>query len=283
MADRRKTFTATEPGAAVIDVAADDPESLRRALERLEEHQRLLAAEIARLRALSSLGEGVATIAHEIRNPLGAIAGFAELLARRCDGHPELRDMSQKIMSAAQNLNVLVQRLLELVRNTPIQIRPVEWPHFLNATLDQFEEQSRHRGARLTLVRRWPERLGEGRADALCLRQAVWNVLENAEQVSSPSGQIEVDVSADAQGGLRLRIADRGPGIDPALLPRLFTPFVTTREQGTGLGLATARKIVEAHGGRIAIRNRRGGGAEVEIDLPGAAAPTRLVDSQGDV
>lgn len=283
MADRRKTFTATEPGAAVIDVAADDPESLHRALERLEEHQRLLAAEIARLRALSSLGEGVATIAHEIRNPLGAIAGFAELLARRCDGHPELRDMSQKIMSAAQNLNVLVQRLLELVRNTPIQIRPVEWPHFLNATLDQFEEQSRHRGARLTLVRRWPERLGEGRADALCLRQAVWNVLENAEQVSSPSGQIEVDVSADAQGGLRLRIADRGPGIDPALLPRLFTPFVTTREQGTGLGLATARKIVEAHGGRIAIRNRRGGGAEVEIDLPGAAAPTRLVDPQGDV
>lgn len=283
MADRRKTFTATEPGAAVIDVAADDPESLRRALERLEEHQRLLAAEIARLRALSSLGEGVATIAHEIRNPLGAIAGFAELLARRCDGHPELRDMSQKIMSAAQNLNVLVQRLLELVRNTPIQIRPVEWPHFLNATLDQFEEQSRQRGARLTLVRRWPERLGEGRADALCLRQAVWNVLENAEQVSSPSGQIEVDVSADAQGGLRLRIADRGPGIDPALLPRLFTPFVTTREQGTGLGLATARKIVEAHGGRIAIRNRRGGGAEVEIDLPGAAAPTRLVDPQGDV
>jgi signal transduction histidine kinase len=283
MADRRKTFTATEPGAAVIDVAADDPESLRRALGRLEEHQRLLAAEIARLRALSSLGEGVATIAHEIRNPLGAIAGFAELLARRCDGHPELRDMSQKIMSAAQNLNVLVQRLLELVRNAPIQVRPVEWPHFLNATLDQFEEQSRQRGARLTLVRRWPERLGEGRADALCLRQAVWNVLENAEQVSSPSGQIEVDVSADAQGGLRLRIADRGPGIDPALLPRLFTPFVTTREQGTGLGLATARKIVEAHGGRIAIRNRRGGGAEVEIDLPGAAAPTRLVDPQGDV
>ncbi|HWO56815.1 MAG TPA: ATP-binding protein [bacterium] len=282
MAERRKTFTATEPGAAVIDVAADDPETLRRALERLEEHQRLLAAEIARLRALASLGEGVATIAHEIRNPLGAIAGFAELLARRCEGHPELRDMSQKIMGAAQNLNVLVQRLLELVRNTPIQIRPVEWPHFLNATLDQFEEQSRQRGARLTLVRRWPERLGEGRADALCLRQAVWNVLENAEQVSSPSGQIEVDVSGDAQGGLRLRIADRGPGIDPALLPRLFTPFVTTREHGTGLGLATARKIVEAHGGRIAIRNRRGGGAEVEIDLPGAAAPTRLVDPQGD-
>lgn len=258
MADIQRTFTSAPAAAPVLEPDGGDAAVLRQSLARLEEHQRLLAGEIARLRALSSLGEGVATIAHEIRNPLGAIAGFAELLARRCDHQPELRDMSQKIMSAAQNLNALVQRLLELVRQTPIQVRPVEWPHFLNATLDQFEEQSRQRGARLTLVRRWPERLGAGHADALCLRQAVWNVLENAEQVSAPSGQIEVDATAHDDGGVRLRIADRGPGIDPALLPKLFTPFVTTREQGTGLGLATARKIVEAHGGTLEAKNEGG-------------------------
>jgi signal transduction histidine kinase len=251
--------------------------SLYDTIAQLERHQQQLAAEIARLRALSSLGEGVATIAHEIRNPLGAIAGFAELLARRCESHPELRGMSQKIVSASQNLNTLVSRLLELVRNAPMEIRPIEWPRFLESTIDQFEEGARQRGARLTLVRKWPEKLGDGKADALCLRQAVWNILENAEQASSSQGEIEVAGSAMPDGRLRLVIADRGPGVDPEILPKLFTPFVTTREQGTGLGLATARKIVEAHGGHISIRNRVGGGAEVEIALPASSQPTMLL------
>ncbi len=273
----RSTVT-TLADASTTEQAAD----MRVTREALELHQRQLSVEVARLRALSSLGEGVATIAHEIRNPLGAIAGFAELLARRCDTQPELRGMSQKIMSAAQNLNALVQRLLDLVRNSPMNIRPIEWPRFLDSTVDEFEEHARQRGARLTLVRRWPERLGEGKADALCLRQAVWNILENAEQASASHGEIEIAGGATTDGRLLLTVADRGPGVDPALLPKLFTPFVTTREHGTGLGLATARKIVEAHGGRITIRNRDGGGAEVEIALPASGAPTLLL-SEGDV
>ena len=257
--------------------AVESQQELTAAIDALQAHQCQLSAEVARLRALSSVGEGVATIAHEIRNPLGAIAGFAELLARRCEEHPELRSMSQKIVSAAQNLNAMVQRLLELVRNAPMEIRPVEWPRFLDSTVSQFEENARQRGARLKLVRNWPERLGEGNADAICLRQAVWNVLENAEQASSSAGEIEVSGDRAPDGRLVLTVADRGSGIDPSVLPRLFTPFVTTREHGTGLGLATARKIVEAHGGQISIRNRDGGGAEVVIAIPAAGQPTLLV------
>jgi len=276
----RKTESKfTSPAEHGVAIAGSDDETarLRYALDSLESHQRQLAAEVARLRVLSSLGEGVAMIAHEIRNPLGAIAGFAELLGRRCESLPDLRAMSQKIVTASQNLNVLVERLLDLVRNAPMEIRPIEWPRFLDSTVDQYEEHARRRGVRLTLVRRWPERLGNGNADALCLRQAVWNILENAEQASSSPGEIEIRGAAMPDGRLRLVIADRGPGVDPSVLPKLFTPFVTTREQGTGLGLATARKIVEAHGGQIAIRNREGGGAEVEIALPAAGAPTLLV------
>jgi signal transduction histidine kinase len=267
----------TAEGAPDSEVAR-----LRQRIAALDAHQRQLSVEIARLRVLSPLGEGVATIAHEIRNPLGAIAGFAELLARRCDTQPDLRGMSQKIMSAAQNLNTLVERLLELVRNSPMEIRPIEWPRFLASTVDQYEEHARMRGARLTLVRRWSERLGDGRADALCLRQAVWNILENAEQASGSSGEIEIEGMASADGRLQLIVADRGPGVDPVMLPKLFTPFVTTREQGTGLGLAMARKIVEAHGGQITIRNRDGGGAQVEIALPPQGAPTLLIH-KGDL
>lgn len=274
-ANQSNTTALCEP------LTADETAGLRAVLESLELHQRQLSTEVARLRALSSLGEGVATIAHEIRNPLGAIAGFAELLARRCDGQPELRGMSQKIVSAAQNLNAMVQRLLDLVRNSPMEIRPIEWPRFLDSTVTQFEEHARQRGARLTLVRKWPERLGEGQADALCLRQAVWNLLENAEQASSSQGEIEVSGDSAPDGCVLLTVADRGSGVDPAVLPKLFTPFVTTREHGTGLGLATARRIVEAHGGRITIRNREGGGAEVEIALPAPGTPT-LLFAEGD-
>ncbi len=279
----KSDHTILSVSAEVVDSRAiDEMAGIRDTLLALESHQRLLATEVARLRALSSLGEGVATIAHEIRNPLGAIAGFAELLARRCEDQPELRGMSQKIASAAQNLNAMVQRLLELARNAPMDIRPIEWPRFLESTIDQFEESARQRGARITLVRRWPERLGAGQADALCLRQAVWNVLENAEQASAAHCEIEIAGDATPDGHLLLIVADRGSGVDPALLPNLFTPFVTTREHGTGLGLATARKIVEAHGGRITIRNRDGGGAEVEIAIPAPGARTLLL-SAGDV
>lgn len=281
MGTARTNFIPPTAGATTEVASSNEAADLRRSLVALETHQRLLASEVARLRVLAALGEGVATIAHEIRNPLGAIAGFAELLARRCDAQPELRSMSQKIITAAQNLNTVVERLLELVRNAPMEIRPIEWPRFLESTVDQYEESARLRGARLTLVRKWSETLGPGTADALCLRQAVWNILENAEQASVAQGEIEVCGHATEDGLLRLTISDRGTGVDPQILPKLFSPFVTTREQGTGLGLAAARRIIEAHGGQIAIRNREGGGAEVEIALPAAGAPTLLM-TEGD-
>lgn len=256
-------------------------ETSANALDAMAQHQRLLSAEIARLRSLSAMGENWATIAHEIRNPLNAISGYAELLGRRCNGSPEIGELADKIGTAARHLTALAQRLLELSRSDALDLRPVEWTRFLTAALDQFEEHSRQRGTKLTLVRRWNENLATGRADALSLRQAIWNVLENAEQACGSECRIEATAHAGADGQLTMLIADRGPGIDTELLPRLFTPFVTTRPQGTGLGLASARKIVEAHGGRITLRNREGGGAEVRIELPEPSAPTLLLDSGG--
>jgi len=231
-----------------------------------------LHAEMARMSTLAALGEMAATIAHEIRNPLGGMMGFAELLARRADDDSMQREMAAKIVAGAQQLSRMVQRLLEFARDPKLEPKPVEWPRFFQMALDQYEDNARQRGKRLKLIRRWPERLPRGRADVLCLRQALWNILENAEQAVDPGGEIEVTASALPDGGLRLQVADRGHGVDPGVLDRAFVPFVTTREKGTGLGLATAKKIVEAHGGRISLRNRAGGGAEVCIELPAATA-----------
>ncbi|GAB4322563.1 MAG: hypothetical protein Kow0074_14220 [Candidatus Zixiibacteriota bacterium] len=224
--------------------------------------------EMARMRTLAALGEMSATIAHEIRNPLGGIIGFADLLARHANGDEKQKEMVAKIVTGAQHLNTLVDRLLEFAREPKLTLRPVEWRAFLETTLNQYEDNAKRRGVRLTLKRRFPERLPRGTADSLCLRQAIWNVLENAEHAVSESGQVEVDSQILANGDLEVRITDNGSGIESNMLNRVFSPFVTTKKKGTGLGLATARKFVEAHGGRVSIESRPGSGTTVSITLP---------------
>ena len=225
-------------------------------------------AEVARMRTLAALGEMAATVAHEIRNPLGGIIGFAELLARRTDGDSEQSEMVTKILTGAQYLNTLVERLLNFAREPQIDPRQIEWRKFLDAVVDQYEEGARRRGARLTLVRNWSEKLTTGSADGICLRQAIWNVLENAEQAVGEDDKVEIAAEPRPDGGLRLTIADRGCGIDPKVIGRVFSPFVTTKKKGTGLGLATAKKLVEAHGGVIAIESQARVGTTVRVELP---------------
>jgi PAS domain S-box-containing protein len=228
-------------------------------------------AELARLRTLAALGEMAATVAHEIRNPLGGIIGFAELLARRTGGDSGQSEMVTKILTGAQYLNTLVERLLTFAREPQIDPRQIEWRKFLDQIIDQYEEGVRRRGARLTLVRHWSEKLETGSADGICLRQAIWNVLENAEQAVGDDDKVEITAEPAPNGGLRLTVSDRGCGIDPKMIGRIFSPFVTTKKKGTGLGLATARKLIEAHGGVIAIESKAHVGTTVRVDLPAPA------------
>lgn len=225
-------------------------------------------AELARMRTLAALGEMAATVAHEIRNPLGGIIGFAELLARRTDGDAEQSEMVAKILTGAQYLNTLVERLLNFAREPHIEPRRVEWRKFLDQIVDQYEEGARRRGARLTLVRNWSEKLETGSADGICLRQALFNVLENAEQAIGADDTVQLTAEPAPDGGIRLTVSDNGCGIDPKMIDRIFSPFVTTKKKGTGLGLATAKKLVEAHGGTIAIESTARVGTTVRVELP---------------
>lgn len=251
-------------GSDVADTATDGAMEVFTDLTLLER----MGTEMGRLRTLAALGEMSATVAHEIRNPLGGILGFAELLARRTADDPQQSEMVAKIVTGAQHLNTLVERLLEFAREPKLDARPLDWGKFLTTTLDQYEENARRRGAKLTLRRRIPERLPLGRADGLCLRQAIWNILENAEHAATERGQVDVEVQTHGDAEVRLCIIDNGPGIDPKLAERVFSPFVTTKKKGTGLGLATARKFVEAHGGSIRIERGAVSGTSVTLALP---------------
>jgi signal transduction histidine kinase len=225
-------------------------------------------SDVARMRTLAALGEMSATIAHEIRNPLGGIVGFAELLARRADPETDQGEMLGKIVAGAHHLNDLVERLLDFAREPELDLRPIDWNEYLTAVIGQYEETAQRRGAKLTLVRQWGERLPQGRADGLCLRQAIWNILENAEQAIGDGGRVVCAAETRADGGLRLQFSDRGSGIDPSIADRVFVPFVTTKKKGTGLGLPTAKKLIEAHGGAISIETQPGQGTTVFLELP---------------
>jgi len=231
-----------------------------------------LRDELARMRTLAALGELASTVAHEIRNPLGGVLGFAELLARRSKGDPEREHMAERVVTGSRHLMTIVDRMLEFARDPRLSMREIEWRRFCSMSLDQYEENARHRGQKITLRRLLPEKLGTGRGDPICLRQAVWNVLENAEHANGDGDYVTVTVSSLEGNGLRLEVVDSGPGFDPEIAERVFLPFVSGKEKGPGLGLATARKIVEAHGGTIVIRNRvNTSGASVTIELPGGS------------
>ena len=106
------------------------------------------------------------------------------------------------------------------------------------------------------------------RFDARLLRRAVRNLLENALRASGGRGEVAVRVSREADDAV-VSVADRGPGVAPELLPRIFDPYFSTHDTGTGLGLPITRRIVEEHGGSIQATNRAGGGLEVVIRIPG--------------
>ncbi len=229
----------------------------------LKEHQqRLIEHE-----KLAGIGRLAAGVAHEINNPLAVILGYARLLRRRADG-PLAEDL-QIIEEETLHAKLIVDGLLDLSR--PIQIEPE--PVDLRALCDDVV-------ARLGEVRLLDgvavEVTGAGRVagQPQKLRQVVLNLVKNAAEAAGPGGRVEVAVAASGDGA-RLRVSDSGAGLTEEARERLFEPFYTTKDSGTGLGLAVSKGIVEAHGGTIQADAGPGSGARFEVRLP-AAPPGRV-------
>ena len=217
-----------------------------------------------------------AGLAHEIKNPLAGLQGSAELLAREADG--PARQYALVIAREAKRVDGLVRELLDLARPAALATAPVN----VHTVLDDVVLLARGMpGADpVRFVQRFDPSLPPVQADQEKLTQVVLNLVRNAvESVSgkpSPEVVLETTVSSlrvRGAGGrtrplLRLSVLDNGPGIAEPMLTRLFTPFATSKAHGTGLGLAISRRIVEAHGGRIDVKNRHGGGAEASVYLP---------------
>ena len=237
---------------------------------------RRLEAEVRRMHTLAALGEMAATVAHEIRNPLGGIASFANLLERDLAPGDPSRRLVGRIVEGVARLNRIVSSLLSYTRPLNLNTRPVDLAQAVEEAAAYFEVDSGGRSPGVTIRRDFPGTACICRLDGERFRQVVLNLLLNAAQAMPGGGTIDLRITAEArEDGDRalVEVRDTGAGIADEVRGKLFTPFFTTKQDGTGLGLVTSRKIVEAHGGRLTVDSAPGEGACFTIALPRQANP----------
>jgi len=301
--DPEVSARAADPAARGVDGAPADLERLTRAfsafttatarLEReygrleqrvavltaeLEEKNRLLAESVARERALeaealrqsrlAAMGEMAAMLAHEVRNPLGAMELFTGLLLQDLREHPEPLRLARMVAAGIADLNHLVTNLLEYTRTRQAATGGVDVAAVVEDVLRWTQDLRDAAGVRLE--RELPAADVRAEADAALLRPVLSNLIRNAVQAMADGGTLTLRVQGDADA-VRLEVADTGPGVAPGDEERIFRPFYSTKTKGTGLGLAVARELVRAMGGDIGVASRAGTGAAFWVRLRPAA------------
>ena len=243
--------------------------------------------ELSRLSTLAALGEMAAPIAHEVRNPLAGIGGFASLLKRDLNIDDPRQKLVDKIIAGVESLNRTVTTLLNYSRFEEVNKEDVLYREFLLEAIDQFRADNSEKLASIDLrLENEPgENLTIARIDPMLIRQLFFNLLTNATDASAEGGSIEVtfrrlpreEALANYAGRMLLGldetvletiVRDTGIGIDEKLSEKIFSPFFTTKTNGTGLGLAVSWKIAKAHGGEIVAENHPDGGARFLFLIP---------------
>lgn len=254
----RRTLAGVSLGsAALVAVLAAVFFGMSRRLARTE-------SALARAETLGAMGMMAAGVAHEVRNPLAIIAGTAERLRTKYGAGSD-DPLFAFIPEEVERLNRILEGYLRFAQDEPLQLERCDLRQVVERSGRLVEEDFRERGVALRIAP--GEQPVPARADSRRLQQVLLNLLLNGAQAMPGGGELELQLEARGRHA-RVRVRDRGAGFSAAALRAAFQPFWTTKEAGSGLGLVLARRIVEAHGGTIAIANREGGGAEVTVDLP---------------
>ena len=224
--------------------------------------------------SLARLGELTAGIAHEFRNGLATIHGYSRMLQpERLPA--EFQPYVQGIRDEAEALGQVVTNFLNFARPTELALAPVDMRAIADRAAEEIRADATGRGGRVQVRGEFAPVEG----DEVLLRQAFSNLCRNALEACADRPQppaVIIDGHVDpAQRVLRVDVTDNGAGIDPAVAPRIFRPFFSTKARGTGLGLALVQKIIVTHNGRIAAASQPAGGARFTVTLPlaGEGAP----------
>jgi two-component system sensor kinase FixL len=213
--------------------------------------------------ALARIGEMAAVIAHEVRNPLAAVRGAIQVIGGRLPAGTADAAIIKEIIARIDGLNDLIQDLFVFARPPKPKLAPTNVRDVLAAVAGLLKRDPAFAGLEVAISGEPAPVL----ADANLITIVFQNLLMNAAQAMHGRGVIAVTISA-IDGWQRVEIADHGPGIPAEIKAALFRPFKTTKSRGTGLGMATAKRLVELHGGRIAVSSPEGGGTTLIVDLP---------------
>jgi len=242
--------------------------------------------QLTRMKTLASLGEMAASIAHEIRNPLVGISGFASLLARDLEDNDHLKEMAKKIVNGVNSINKTIQTLLEFARHQKVNKSTLDLASYLGIVLDTFyTEYGLDKSKNYISSEHATQIKVSVDLDRQLFRRALYNLLKNGLDAGGEKAHVKIRCYeipvARAQkdyGSLlelsgtetlvKVEIEDNGPGIPKRDLSKIFSPFYSKKENGTGLGLAIAWKIIKAHGGDISVKSTVGKGTKFTIVLP---------------
>lgn len=247
-------------------------ERLKDSHDRLEEQVRRLGEELANKnrqlehrKRLAALGQMAAGLAHEIRNPLGGIGLYADLLRGDLQDRPELVAVVDKIVAGVQSLDKLVNDVLSLAQTRCLQVEPVDIRGIIRSAAELVQGQLRQWSVQLRID--LPGAPRQLYADQNMLSRAVLNLLLNAIEACGPGGRVSLRV-IDRTDSLRIEVCDSGPGVPKEIMDKIFNPFFTTKDCGTGLGLSMVHRIAEAHEGTVRVENLDQGGACFVLSLP---------------
>ncbi len=229
-------------------------------MERLRLKERLAHAE-----RLSSLGEMAAGISHEIRNPLGIIRSSAELLKKKIAKVDPQNTFPDIIVEEASRLNRIVTDFINYAKPRDPNLALCRVEEIIDKNITFLEAQNKQQG--YVIKKNIQDALPEILADSAMVYQSFLNILINAMQSMPDGGRILVEISSNDHR-VTVHFDDEGQGIPPENLNKIWDPFFTTKEQGTGLGLGIVKNIIESHGGSIQIVNRPVRGTRVTIELP---------------
>ncbi len=259
---------------AVIDEAyLQEPDKLARARQALgrildielaimlHTYREDLLAQQARVERLSTFGQLVGSIGHDLRNPLGVIESSVYILRGRIGQDDRAKKHLDRIGEQLGVANGIITNLLDMIRNRPLTKERVALGDLVQGACDSVQR---------------PEEVHVGvvgidglevNGDAVQLRQVFVNLVTNAVEAAAPAGEVTVR-GARVGDTVEIAVEDTGPGVDPATARRLFEPLITTKEKGIGLGLALVKRIVERHDGTVGYQPRGTGGARFTVRLP---------------
>lgn len=254
--------------ANAIESSRLNQELERRLLDLHKAHRRQREDQqtLLRMERLSVMGETSAIVAHELRNPLVSIGGFARSLERNLSASDPNRQYATIIVEEVGRLERIIHDLLDFIRPQKRLRKQIACDQLVRVTVERMRDQFAVRQVRLELDLQAAEAVlnchpGE-------IQQVLQNLLTNAAQALTAVGGVVTVTTRLIEGGIEIAVLDDGPGFAPEQAEKLFSPFHSTKATGSGLGLTISRQIVKAHGGVIRAENRPGGGARFTVVMP---------------